>query len=467
MDHLLHETTARKALATLALALLATASSAQDVLLTGGKLVDPVSKSIREEPLLIVDGRIQAAPQGAPEGFSGRIVDVKGRWIIPGLVDLHTHSVLNMAPEGVTEFMGTKIFARRMLYAGVTSFLDLFNDEGYIFELRNRQRRDGLGPTADIFAAGPCFTATGGHGTEYPIFPRIIDTPADARREVADLAAKNPDVVKIIYHHEADGFPQRMPSIDKPTLQAAVETAAAHGLTTILHIRSWQDIRDAVEVGADAVTHIPFQEAVPADMVEMLAASPIVLIPTLTIGDLALMDDPEILDSELAKNVTNEAVLAAYRKIPDTEGTDRMRRGWKKAQAVRFENLGKLARAGVRIAAGTDTGNLWTLQGFSLHRELVLMVEEAGLDPWQALAAATTNAGAFLKRHYGLSPGDEGSVVVLNGSPIEDISNTQDIHLVVHHGVVLDREALKAQPDDAWNPPVPSAPGQPLENAPK
>ncbi|MDX1384660.1 MAG: amidohydrolase, partial [Thermoanaerobaculia bacterium] len=70
------------------------------------------------------------------------------------------------------------------------------------------------------------------------------------------------------------------------------------------------------------------------------------------------------------------------------------------------------------------------------------LLVEAGLTPWQALAAATTDAGAFLGRSWGLAVGDEGSVVLLEASPIADIRNTERIHAVVHHGVVIDREAL-------------------------
>ena len=93
------------------------------------------------------------------------------------------------------------------------------------------------------------------------------------------------------------------------------------------------------------------------------------------------------------------------------------------------------------MLTGTDSGNLGTIQGYSVHREMVWMVE-AGLSPWQALAAATVNAGRFLGRSYGVSPGNEASLVLLEASPIEDIRNTERIHLIIHHGRVVDRAAL-------------------------
>jgi imidazolonepropionase-like amidohydrolase len=67
---------------------------------------------------------------------------------------------------------------------------------------------------------------------------------------------------------------------------------------------------------------------------------------------------------------------------------------------------------------------------------------EAGLSSWQALAAATTEAGAFLGRAYGVTPGSEANLVVLDASPIDDIRNTQRIAYVIHHGAIVDREAV-------------------------
>ena len=92
---------------------------------------------------------------------------------------------------------------------------------------------------------------------------------------------------------------------------------------------------------------------------------------------------------------------------------------------------------------GTDAGNLGTFQGYSVHTELALLVE-AGLSPWQALAASATVPGEFWGKSFGVQPGDEANLVVLSASPIEDIRNTEKIEMVIHHGKVVDREKLIA-----------------------
>ncbi len=443
-------------------ALFVSQALAQDLFLTGGKLVDPRTRTVREANLLITDGKIAGSPAQAPEGFRGQTLDVRGGWIIPGLHDLHTHSVLNAAPGGASEMLGTEIVARRLLYAGVTGFLDLFNQEAYVFGVRDRQRQSAQSSAmADVFAAGACLTATDGHGTEYPIPARIIDTPEDAQREVEDLAKYRPDVVKIIYDHMSEEsrkltWRTHMPSIDEPTLRAAVAAAKAHDIKTVIHIHSWQDVRDSVEAGADAVTHLPPGGSVPQDLLEQMAAAGTTVIPTLTVGDMAFIEPLEVLDSPLLRGVTNDTMINAYRQFSTTEGGQNTLRALRPVQTERFQILRQLSDAGVPIAAGTDAGNPFTIQGYSVHRELVLMVE-AGLDPWEALASATTTAGAFLRRPVGLAAGDLGSVVVLDASPLEDIRNTEKISHVVHHGVVLDRETLRAQPTDVWRPPMPQA----------
>jgi imidazolonepropionase-like amidohydrolase len=96
----------------------------------------------------------------------------------------------------------------------------------------------------------------------------------------------------------------------------------------------------------------------------------------------------------------------------------------------------------VTLLTGTDAGNLGVIQGFSVHREIEKLVD-AGLDAWQALAAATTNASALLGRRYGLTAGCEANLVILDASPIDDVRNTQAIRLVIHHGKRIDREALR------------------------
>jgi len=425
------------------LALLVTGVAAQDLFLTGGKIVDPRREEIRAQNVLVRGGVIVGFPEAPPADFTGKVLDVSGKWVIPALHDLHTHSYGNGGPVGPEVFL-TPGTAKRMLYCGVAGFLDLFNIEGIILAMRDMQRADPSAvPGADIFAAGPCLTATDGHCSEYGIRTRLIDTPEAARSEIAELAQKRPDVVKIVYHTGG-----RMPTIDVPTLRAAIAAATSAGIKTVVHIGSWADAREATLAGASAITHVPRGE-LPDDLVALMKERGTTSIPTLAVhldpGRFLGEGAKASFDSALLRGVVGETLLEAFRKTQPDERLARRLEREEGTRAERYASVRKLAAAGVSVLTGTDAGNTGVFQGYSVHRELALLVA-AGLTPWQALRGSTTAAGAFLGRSYGVDAGDEASLVVLEASPIENIVNTERIAQVVHHGQVVDRAALIAPP---------------------
>jgi imidazolonepropionase-like amidohydrolase len=410
----------------------------EELYLANANLVDPAARQVRRGNLLIRNGVVVATPGKPPAGFTGRSLDLTGKWVIPGLIDLHTHSFGNQNPTGRNDAPRPAGTAQRVLYAGVTALLDLFGGEDQLFLTREQQRAGKLGG-AELFTSLSCLTATNGHCTEYGIKTRTMDSPDEARRVIADLRQKHPDVVKIVYETET-----RWPSISKETFFAAVAAANESGLKTVIHINSWQGVRDAVEAGAAAVTHVP-NAPIPDDVAPLMAARKVASIPTLAV-ETDLVDfvfDREVLDNPLARALTTPAVIDAYRSAEFVERIGKSRAESEARNTVTLRSVKTMADAGVTILAGTDSGNIGTLQGYSMHRELLKMVA-AGLSSWQALAAATTEAGTFLGRRYGVKPGDEANLVVLDASPIDDIRNTQRIAYVIHNGAVVDREEVLA-----------------------
>lgn len=408
------------------------------LLLTNARIVDPEAAELREGNLLIRGGRIVGAPAQPPENFQGEVVDLAGKYVIPGLVDMHTHSYgnWNPSPDEPNDAPRPAGVAARLLYAGVTGFVDLFGGEEELFEMRAAQRAGELGG-ADLFASLSCLTSTGGHCTEYGTPTRTMDSPEEARAVVADLARREPDVIKIVYQPGGN-----LTSIDLPTFRAAVEEAETHGLETIVHIWTWGHVRDAIDVGASAITHIP-DAPIPEGMARAMADSGIVWIPTLAVETDA-MDytfDPAVLAAPLAQAMTTQQLIFAYARPDFLARMTQARPASEARNAVALQNLRAAANAGVTILAGTDSGNTGTIHGYSVHREMAIMVE-AGMTPFQALAAATTLPGDFLGREFGVNVGDEANLVVLDASPLQGIANTQAIAMVIHHGAVVDREAI-------------------------
>jgi imidazolonepropionase-like amidohydrolase len=417
-------------------------NSSKDLLLVNARLVDLEKKTVHRGALQIEGDHITKVLDEPPSNFTGRTLDVEGKWVVPGLVDTHVHSSGNHGPLMKTkERLTTEGSAKVMLYSGVTAFLDLFNAEDYIFPLRNEQRKEGL-LGADIYAAGPILTSPDGHGTQFPnTDPRTVTSPTDARETVASLASREPDVVKLVYNPKQMKRAPSMGSMEKPTMRALADAAQKHGLPTVAHIGSWKSAHATIRAGVDAITHTP-PAPLPDSVVAAMQEQGTAWIPTLAVHTETpqLVQNPDRLDDELLQAVADSSLIAAYR---DTSNLPSQLRNIDptKYRAPRLNAVKKAAEAGIPILAGSDSGNPGTFQGYSLHRELVLLTQ-AGLSSWEALAAATTVPGRFLDAPFGLQPGDRANLLVLDASPIEDIRHTQDIHRVVDRGRVVDREAL-------------------------
>lgn len=418
--------------------LLAQASFSQNLFLEDAKIVDTNAKEVYFGNLLIENGKIAGRPETAPATFDGETIDLDGLWVIPGLADLHTHSYGNMAPNGYFDAPGTPIIAKRMLYAGVVAFLDLFGPEEMLYEYRNSQHNI-QSPVATLYASLSCLTATEGHCTEYGVPTRTIDNPEAAREVVTDLATLRPNVVKIVYAQHGS-----RPSLDRETLAAAIETATVHGLKTIIHIHSWEDARDAIEFGASAITHIP-PDPLPQEVAEMMADKRVASIPTLSVE----IDVKDFLTDEAVRGARLASELApkSFLKLFDSDvNEDLLSRAEEKESNTTNtrKSIELLYRSGVPILLGTDSGNIGTIQGYSVHRELQLLVE-LGMSSWDALGSATSKASEFLGKPWGVHTGEQADLLVVSASPISDISNTQRIEMVIKNGVVVDRERLREE----------------------
>lgn len=441
-------------------AAVAVPTAAQDLALSGAVVLNPADETARQGVLLVRDGQVSAMAERVPPDFPGPTLALDGKFVLPALADVHTHTFGNATAGMDLQVMGPAGSTRAALYNGVAFVLDLFSDERAILAFRDAQRAarqagdapqagqrgsDGTPLGAELLAAGPCFTATNGHCSEYGIPTRIVNTPAEARREVDDLARSRPDVVKVVYDHQSYSGGRRFPTVDLPTLTAVLDAARSHSLKTVVHIGTWQDVRDAALAGADAVTHTPGPEPPPADLPALLAEAGTFHIPTLAVqGDFArIAAGDSFLDDPLLAESVPEAVLASYRDSASWNDRVKAWVAWQRTLAEPvLESVGVLARAGVPMLAGTDGGNFAVFQGYSVHRELALL-RAAGLSPWAALRAATTDAAQFLDRRWGVEPGDEATLLVLDASPLEDLAHTTRIHAVVRKGVVVDRESLR------------------------
>lgn len=396
-----------------------------DLLLKNGKLVDPDKRTVQSTDLLIRDGKVtlNQTSDRAPE----KTIDLEGKWVIPGLIDLHDHFSYNPLANGDDELFDVHETARVMLYCGVVAFLDLANGHyDKLFGERDKQRAapDSFSDESDIYCAGAAFGRWN------------LSSPSATPGKIADYIKQwQPDVIKLIYGRN---------TLDRAQLAAAIGAANKAGVKSVVHIGSWQHAQDAIDSGATAVTHFFDDEVIPWSVARVWSKSKTVSIPTMAVQcDMAnFVAHPSLLHSPLLQEIETPKALATF--------TDRAHFCQKAKDTLQWQeedlnndmtSFRRLQKLKVPMLAGSDSCNMGTFQGFSLHRELKIF-QDAGYSPWEALAAGTTGAAKFLGRATGIASGDTAELVILDANPIADVDNTEKIFAIVHHGKLLDRKAL-------------------------
>lgn len=412
--------------------------------------------------VIVRDGRIAAV---APPGVAASElieIDGHGGTLIPGLVDVHTHTGGNASPPWHAELPAQEENLGAFLYAGVTTVLDAGALTPAIFALRDRVRAGAvLGP--HLYAAGPMFTAPNGHPVglmrstlpfwiRWYVLPRIareVATPAVARQAVADLLPEHPDVIKIA----ADALVPGEPRIATEVIAAIVARAHESHVRVVAHIGQSRDVLDTVGAGVDALMHDVYTEPISDEAVAAIAAARLPVVVTIGIWDAVEQLGTLRADtrSPLTREIAKPAVLTALSAFPSDHEREQMAdmlRLMRAGHAARRANAAKLRAAGVTILAGSDAVNSGQFPGAGLHDELAKLVE-AGMTAGEALRAATHDNARFLagaQADFGdVAPGQRGDLVLVDGDPTADIAATQRITRVWLDGIELRRHARPPQ----------------------
>ena len=406
---------------------------AQDWWIQGGVILDPASRSVKQQDILIHQGRIAYLKRKPTDLSRVKRVDCHSCFLMPAFVDLHVHSSWgNPNPLGPPEPMTLEDVRERMVRAGVTSYLDLFGDEAKVFAFREKQKALGVG--ARFYAAGPMLTAPGGHGTQFGIPTRVVGNRAEAKRVIQDLAQRHPDVIKIAFDHRS-----QEPTLRVSTLLALLREAHKVGIPTVVHIGTWEDAEQASQRGATVITHLS-PEPIPERTLNAMAKAHVLEIPTQTYQTdfYHFLQKKKLLDSPLLHATVSEALLQAYRTLSLSQALELYpsylspQRDKEKGYQ---ENLRALFRRKIPLLVGTDSGagDLGVFHGYSVHREMALWVE-AGIPIWDVLWGATVGPKRFLKEPMGLAPGDKADFVILYQNPLTEIQNTETLKMVFSHG---------------------------------
>jgi imidazolonepropionase-like amidohydrolase len=426
------------------------------IALLGATLIDGTGgPPLTDAAIIIRRGKIEfVGPRSAFElPKQTRELDVAGRWIIPGLIDAHSH----LAPAA-------EWASSRYLAWGVTTLRDVHGDLNTILGVR---KRANLGPGSNprVYVAGAMID---GLPSTYPDAIGV-NGENDARKAVDRLVSAGTDLVKVYTH------------VDPSLLRAIVDEAHAFNLSVTGHL-GMTDALAAAKIGISAIEHMSgvpesaskdpsalfaahyrgffpgwtaserswaeLDSAALARVAARLSEQKVTIVPTLVLHEtLSRLDEPAVLSDPALTDVP-----AAQQEEWDIRGLI-ARAGWTAADFDSFRRsrpnqdlfLRLFANNGGRIATGTDAPSQLLVPGYSEHREMELLVR-AGLSPREALRAATRNGAVLLGvDSLGLlAPGKAADLVILTKDPLADIRNSRAIQSVMIRGKLLDADSIRA-----------------------
>ena len=405
---------------------------------------------LRDRQVLVTGARITAVDSGAAARPAGaRVVDGRGKFLIPGLWDMHVHLAKAGAPA-----LG--LFVAN----GVTSVRDVGGDFAVVRQWRSEIAAGSrVGPR--IRTAGPILESAArvrrmkARGVIEPVerFRAPVADTTDARRVVDSLARLGVDLIKVR-------------TAASPEVYHAVATAARRaGLPLAAH-GDVVPLEDMLRAGQRSIEHAirpPLQQrhaGVRARLVRALADSGVAVVPTMVNYHRWLLVSPaearRIIEDSAGRLDPRRRYISGY-LLADWREQVGERGRVKDALVRRFylprlyrgvlRDLREMHRAGVRILPGTDVAVALMYPGFSLHDELGYFVEQIGMTPMEALVSATRRAAEFSGTSDSLGTVEVGKLadlVLLDADPLADVRNTQRIHAVVANGRLLDRAALDA-----------------------
>jgi imidazolonepropionase-like amidohydrolase len=386
---------------------LGTASGPPALILAGGFVVDPDSSG---EPLradvLVAGGRIVAVGRDL-DAPGARRIDVAGRYLAPGLWDMHAH-VAAVGPVGES----LEDYVRH----GVLAIRDMGGRQDEILALRQdvaSGRR--LGPT--MFVAGP--TVNGEHSAD---FHRLVRNAGEARAAVAELRRRGVDFIKIHRQTSREAF------------FAIRDATRSQGMFFAGHVPLALDWIEASDAGMQSFEHV--QTIIENELergVEPVRA-------TFEALERLSGERGDRIFEAMARNRTHWTPTLIFYETSWREDSPERRALKQRAYAMMRPLVGRAARADVPILAGTD---LLAARGAGLLDELDRLVA-AGLSPREALAAATTTAFRLAGRGPGpIRPGGEASLIVLRANPLATIENVRALSGVLLRGRWLGEAELR------------------------
>jgi imidazolonepropionase-like amidohydrolase len=424
-----------------------TAARADSWVIEHVTLIDGIHAPQPDMTIAVEGERIAAVtPSAIAHGLKGPRIDGKGKYLIPGLMDVHIHLRggfdvsgkvdAELAPPNHDE--GVAALAS-FLFAGVTTVFDAGNRAEHILPLRAEERAGKiLAPR--IFATGNLVTYPGSHGDKIAV--RISDFEKDKALLDKHISEQQPDILKLTLEEEGWGSRPMIPLMPVDLLQKITRYYNQHGIRTTVHVSSELRSLEAIYAGVDTLAHPVIQGPVSDSFVKLMGAKKVPFASTLTIGEnySRLAEHPEYLDQPLYVASIAAAEREQLKTTTRAEWQARPWTWWMKIMTpIAEENIRKIHAAGGVVACGTDQSS-----GPATQRELELLVA-AGISPLDVIRIATYNSAVFIGKADQLGSVEAGKLadlVLLSKNPTTDINNAKSIVFVMKSGRLVDESEL-------------------------
>jgi imidazolonepropionase-like amidohydrolase len=407
--------------------LVVTTCYADTVVVTADRMLDVITGHMVEHPqVTITDGRItNVTTQGAPVTDGARRIDLAGKTLLPGLIDMHVHLTSDPRYGGYRHLEFTDNFwtvvgvanAKRTLEAGFTTVRNV-GSANYDDVAIKQGIEQGFIRGPRIVPATYAIGATGGHCDRLGFPPSIItpsaqiaNGPDELRAMVRKLHKYGAEVIKFcgtggVFSKTDSVGAQQFNLIE---MKAIVDEAHMLGLRVAVHAHGTTGIKDAIRAGVDTIEHASLADEEAFTLAKQHG----------TYFDMDIYNDDYIM-AEGEKNGTFKESLEKERMI-----------GRKQRETFRAAN-----KAGVKMLFGTDGG---VYPNGDNAKQFVTMVTW-GMTPLQAIQASTVTAAEALGRSAdvgAIAPGRFGDLIAVNGDPLADISTLQSVDFVMKGGEVV------------------------------
>jgi imidazolonepropionase-like amidohydrolase len=409
---------------------------AAPTLYTGFTLIDGSGgKPVPQSAMLVDDARISwVGPLAkAPKAAGAARVDLAGKYVMPGIIDLHIHiGTVRDLVQKAEYFTPDSVKHDLRTYAafGVTTVQSMGTDKDTITPIRDAGKT-GPQSMARLLTAGQGLVFKGGYGG-VPGINHPVATPEEATAEVNAQAAKGVDYIKLWMDDELGA----MPKMPYPISKAIIDAAHRNGKRALAHVFYLADAKMLVSQGIDGFMHIVRDKPVDAELINAMKARGVwQAAPTLS-REAAVYafarDNPRTADP-FFRQAADPATIAGL-ESPEREKTIATSRIYPSLPQIDEQaraNEMILVRAGVKYGFGTDAGPPGRLPGYSEHWELEQLVK-SGFTPSQAIEAATGRSAEWLgtKDRGLIKSGRLADFVVLNADPTADILNSRKIAAV-------------------------------------